>query len=69
MGHWSTSTDVYYSISQKTLKETIAGKKKEEKKEKLRRTLLVNNSYSVTNFVLNFMAKCGTFGQVVNLEV
>ena len=47
MGHWSTSTDVYYSISQKTLKETIeeerggGGEAKEDPSW---------NSYSVINF-------------------
>ena len=47
MGHWSTSTDVYYSISQKTLKETIeeeergGGEAEEDPSWK---------SYSVTNF-------------------
>ena len=46
MGHWSTSTDVYYSISQKTLKETIeeergGGEAKEDHSW---------NSNSVTNF-------------------
>ena len=59
MGHWSTSTDVYYSISQKTLKETIeeergGGEAKEDPSW---------NSYSVINFGQCFMVRFGIFGK------